>query len=376
MSRYFLLTALISLGLGSLLGLRMVLGLSGALPLENWPLLVQSHAALQVKGFMTMLIFGMAVLVLPQLLKVPLAEPRVALLSWGALTTSVLLSLGGGSTPYVRLLEVTSIIAFLFVLRRTRTSAPYHEADPHERRLNKMHAGFMASGILWLLLSAIASSGRSSYEIVLWGFASMYVAGIGLRVHPQMLGLRVGSVSPLVWSLIFWNTGLLLELLEWESGRLLSCGGALLYLLGLSPFRRYVFPPEAPRWLRSYLRVAYGWLLLAIGATVLAPLTSWVNMEATALHLLTSGFLLTMVMGMTFKLLTGGTDLQRTNASAPWALLAILTGGGGLRLAGHLTGSWSIFALGGIFQILASLVFCAIFAVLLLRKSPAVEVML
>jgi len=370
MSRYFLLTALLALVVGSLLGLHMALGMAGLVPLDGWPRLLHSHAVLQVHGFMVMLVLGVALLVLPRFLDVPLAVPKVALLSWGLLSTSVLLSLGGWNPLIPRLLEVASIIAFLVVLRRTRASAPYHESDPHERRLNRMHAGFMASGALWLLLSVAASSGRQGHELVLWGFASMYVAGIGLRVHPQMLGFRIGSVGPLVWSLFLWNVGLGLELAGWSGGRIISCAGAGLYLLGLNPFRPASFTPEGSLWLRSYLRTAYAWLAGTLTATVLVPLTGQASLGAAALHLLTSGFLLTMIVGMAFELISthGGRPLLWPQSV--WPILLLLTSGGVLRFVGHVASRWPVFGLGVTCQLAASLLFCLVLGVMLL-KPPA-----
>lgn len=370
MSRYFLITSLACLGLGSLLGVHMALGMAGLAPLEHWARLLQSHAVLQVHGFMVMLVLGVALLVLPRFLNVPLAVPQVALLSWALLTASVLLSVVGSASLLTRLLEVAGILAFLVVLRRTRNQAPYHEADLHERKINRLHAGFMASGAMWLIMSVMAPEGRAGHEFVLWGFASMYVAGIGLRVHPQILGFRVGTTAPLAWSLLFWNAGLGLELAGWESGRLLSCLGMGLYLVGLNPFRRASFPPEGSVWLRLYLKTAYAWLVLTLFAAILAEIAGPANLGAATLHLLTSGFLLTMIVGMAFELIPTHLDSPLVWPRSVWLLLLLLTCGGVLRFMGHMCSRWAVFGIGVSCQVAASLLFCVMLG-LMLRNAPS-----
>lgn len=370
MSRLFLLTALVALATGSLLGLHLALGLAGLTPMEHWAVMLSSHATLQVHAFMVMLVLGMAMLVLPKFLEVPLAVPGVALLSWALLTTSVVLNLMETISLLPRLLEGASVIAFLVVLRKTRASAAYHEVDPKERRINRLHAGFMATGAIWLVISLIVSEGRSGQELILWGFASMYVAGIGLRVHPQMLGLALSSPKPFLYSLLLWNLGLGVEGAGYEAGRLLLCAGAALYLIGLNPFRRPSVSPEGALWLRSYLHVAYGWLGITILVSALAFVIDKPTLTAAALHLLSSGFLLTMIFGMAFEIISTHGGYRLVLPQAIWPILVLLTVGGALRMVGHIEPHWKLFGAGASCQIAASLLFCLAFGLTLLRGLP------
>lgn len=368
MSRYFLFSAVLSLAVGSLLGLYLALGFGGLVSINNFPRLLECHSVLQVHGFMVMLILGVALMVLPKFLEVPLALPKLALLTWALLNASVLITLLARPSLPTRYLELTAIVAFLAVLRRTRASASYQEPDPHERRINRLHAGFMACGAVWLLLSVTAPFGRSSQELILWGFASMYVAGIGLRVHPEILGYRVGSVSPMAWSLLLWNLGLALEFGGWAVGRTVTCVGISLYLLGLHPFRRPSFAPVSTVELRAFLRIAYAWLATAVTATLLAPRLDYLALNPAILHLLTSGFLLTMVMGMAFELTSTHGGLLMPPTKLVRSILMFLTLGGLLRFLGHAGAYTCLFTLGATCQVLASLLFSLTLGFSLLRS--------
>ena len=88
MSRYFLFSAVLSLAVGSLLGLYLALGFGGLVSINNFPRLLECHSVLQVHEFMVMLILGVALMVLPKFLEVPLALPKLALLTWALLNAS------------------------------------------------------------------------------------------------------------------------------------------------------------------------------------------------------------------------------------------------------------------------------------------------
>lgn len=376
-SRYFLLTALAALLAGSLLGLWMALGMAGALSLSLWPELLRAHATLQVHGFVVVLTLGVALLVLPKFLAVPLAQPRVALLSWAALAAAVALGALGLLEPLARSLQIAGVIGFLVVLRRTRAGAPFPDYEPAERTLNRLHAAYMAFGVIWLLI-ALVHSGQAAADLILWGFATMYVAGIGLRVHPQILGLRVFHTGALAGSVIAWNVGLGLELAGFASGHLLTLAGIALYLVGLHPFRRARMAICDPPWLRLYLRISYGWLVLALLGSTSLTVFGDSPFGAAARHLLASGFLLSMIFGMAFRLIPMLEARPLVWQASPWVVLALLTVGHGLRVGGQLGGTLPLFALGGGLQVLACLTFSLTLGLTLLRapsqQPPALSV--
>lgn len=379
-SKYYILSGLAALGLGSFFGIRMALAVSGLESYDNWPILLGLHSLLQVHGFVVIYTLGVALLVLPRFLNVPLAMPGVAALSWLAAGLSLCLQAFyvvfkiSQDLPVSKLfwigrgLEFLAVVGFLVVLRMTRKGVEVGEIPPNERRLNRLHAAFMASGVLWLLLSLLTTADVTTSDLILWGFASTYVAGIGLRTHPQMLGLNVFSLRALAASVLIWNLGLIIELFGYPLGRAISALGAAFYLLGLHPFRRPQQDSEEPNWLRYYLLTSYLWLALAIIATAFLHFDSASAFGASARHLLSSGFLLSMMFGMGQRIIPLFEKRPLIWAFAPWVILAFLFLGNSLRVGYHITGLTSLFIIGTSCQLAAIILFVLVLGISLLRK--------
>ncbi|MGE0491390.1 MAG: hypothetical protein AB7S38_19430 [Vulcanimicrobiota bacterium] len=363
--RLFLASALLALAAGTLLGTRMGLGLAGIASMESWVEMLSAHAVLQVKGFVMLFTLGVALLVLPRFLKVELAIPQVAVASWLALVSGLLLELAQVAPGPRQGLEIFGVLAFMAVLKKTRGQVALAEADPKERSLNRLHAVFMATGVIWLLVGLLHPL---AHHLLLWGFAALYVAGIGLRVHPQMLGLDP-DLELLPYSVAMWNAGLALQAFGIEAGSLLTSFGVCVYLGALSPFRKPVRQPQAPAWLRAYLLTAYGWLVAAAIAAF------FVGVDGPARHLMASGFLLTMMFGMALHLVPAFES--RTLPVNPAWLLGLLTLGNLLRIGGQFELSQAygreVFAAGAGLQTLAGLFFILIIAVTLGRAPQQVQ---
>ncbi|MCA9795443.1 MAG: hypothetical protein KC910_26730, partial [Candidatus Eremiobacteraeota bacterium] len=118
--RLFLATAMVALAAGTLLGTRMGMGLAGIASMDYWPELLSAHAVLQVKGFVMLFTLGVALLVLPRFLKVELAIPQVAVLSWLSLVSGLALELFQTAPGPRKGLEVFGVLAFMAVLKKTR----------------------------------------------------------------------------------------------------------------------------------------------------------------------------------------------------------------------------------------------------------------
>lgn len=367
-SRFYVLTGLLALAFGSALGLRMAMAVSGILSYDSWPSLLKLHQLLQVHGFVVVYTLGVALAVLPRFLNVPLACPQVAVASLVGLITSIALQASTDFLRTARALEFLSVFGFLVVLRLTRKGVNVGEIPPEERRLNRLHAAFMASGVLWLLLALVTTTDTVTADLILWGFASTYVAGIGLRTHPQMLELKVYSFRALLASVLIWNFGLFLELFGQPSGRLFAALGAALYLIGLHPFRRPAQPSAEPPWLRFFLLSSYGWLGLSVLATAALVADQNSAFGASARHLLGSGFLLTMMTGMGLRILPVFEKRPLVWSQAPWAILWALILGNAFRVAYHLFLLPLFFGIGTSLQVLAAILFSVILGLSLLRK--------
>lgn len=350
----------------------MALGLTGTLPLTWWSQMLRAHSALQVHGFVIILTLGVALLVLPKFLGVPLAAGRVALVVLVALISGLALRTTMTADLWARPLQAGGVIGFLYVLRRTRVGAPFPEVSYDEKRLNRLHAAFMASGVLWLLLAVLQGRPTETADLVLWGFAAMYVAGIGLRVHPQMLGIGVFSPAALGWSVLLWNLGLAGEVTGWSQAPWLLLSGIGLYLVGLGPFRGARLPATDPAWLRHYIKTAYLWLILALAARLSFLLLGSSGFAASGRHLMASGFLLTMMCGMGFRLIPLFENRPLVWKSAPHIVWAFLAVGNVCRTVGQSTSQLLLFGLGASIQACAALTF-SLALLLTLSKHASID---
>ena len=102
-------------------------------------------------------------------------------------------------------------------------------------------------------------------ETVLWGFAGLFIAGIGLRVHTGILGIRGVRGQLLAPSALLWNVGLLLRWVVGGGVWVLPLSmGVMLFLLALRPFRRAHITPAGGAWLRPFVKTSYLWLVTAL----------------------------------------------------------------------------------------------------------------
>lgn len=232
---------------GSTLGLWMVLGWAGVVSLERFALLLAAHGQIQVYGFVALFTMGVAMMVLPGFLKTTLQPRWLALCCLVFMVVGTLLNLAR-PTLAGALCQSLSAASFLVVLRLTRAAAPpqRRESTP----IIRGHALYLATGSLWLVAAPFLAlrAPTESLETVLWGFAGLYIAGIGLRVHPGILCVRGIHGRLLAPSTLLWNLGLVLRWSgpSWLWYWVLSLGVGL-FLLALRPFRGSYLPAGAER---------------------------------------------------------------------------------------------------------------------------------
>lgn len=362
MPHYAFLIVSLTLALtgGFVLGGWMVLGLGGWLSLAQWPALLAAHGLVQVHGFLVLFTLGVSLMVLPRFLGVPLAAPRLAHLSLVSLAAGLGCALAGAPAWLSRGLEVLGVLIFLVVLRKTRPATSSGEP------VNRLHGAYLGLGSLWLM----AGFAAANHDVILWGFAGLYIAGIGLRMHPRILGVELGSLAPLRWSLLAWNAGLVALIAGWTApaGFLLTAG-AWLYLAGLAPWRRRRLPSPAPDWLRVFVKVSYAWLFLAGPALVCATLHGENLMtQGAARHVLASGFILTMMIGMGLKMIPSFELKDLVWEGAPVTAFWLLTLGNLVRLPAQAAGLGMLVGVGGALQALSVLVFVVVLGATLLRR--------
>lgn len=351
--RPFLLVSLaLSAVAGTGLGLGMLLGWLGWVSTARYALLLSAHAQLQVYGFVSLFTMGVALLMLPRVLGAPLTPPALPPLSLVLMVAGIGANLAG-PTPLGAALQSLSTLAFLLAMRATRRAAPARRRLP----LDRSHALYLATGALWLLVApglALLHPTRA-LETVLWGFAGLYIAGIGLRIHPSLLGVKGVREGLLIPAAGLWNGALVLRWLGFEAawGWALA-GGVGLFLLALRPFRASTLPAAGGAWVRAFVRTSYAWLVAAVAMTCLGAV------EGATRHALATGFVLTMMMGMGLRMIPAFEVRRLVWTGAPWPLFALITAGTALRVGAQAAGEVALTALGGAVQVLAILLFVAV----------------
>lgn len=318
--------------LGTGLGLSALASARGLTPPALILRAIPLHGQLQVYAFLGLFTMGVALLMWPKVLATKLVGSRLAYLSLATMVAGI--ALGGAWPVPGALCKTLATALFVWVLWLTRGSSDARSPLTHEQSL------YLFCGTGWLILSPTLGlcSSTLGLETALWGFMGLYVAGLGLRLHPGMLGIKGIQRSCVLPSVTCWNLGIIARWIQpgWLSATLLALGVGL-FLLALRPFRRSTIAPGGMPWLRIYVRLAYVWLLIALLLTMSTDVGY--PMSSAARHAFATGFLLTMATGMGLRMLPAFEGRRLRWPKAPWAVLFGLTIGGFLRIFGLLVGS-------------------------------------
>lgn len=358
--RLFLTVSLaISALVGTALGMGMLLAWLGRVSAARFPEMLSAHAQLQVYGFVVLFTMGVAMMVLPRFLRSTLQPAWAAYLCLAFMLAGTGLNLTG-PTVLGASLQTLATVVFVGVIRTTRRSAPpiRREKSP----LTASHALFLATGAMWLMASPVLAfrDPTQALETVLWGFAGLYIAGIGLRVHTGILGIKGLHQKLLIPSAAFWNLALLLRWLVpgivWTITLAIGVG---LFLLALRPFRRSYLPPAGGAWLRLFVRTSYGWLVVATIMGLLVE-SGQSFLSGPGRHALASGFILTMMIGMGLRMIPAFEKKRLIWPGGAWVVYAGVTIGGVLRVSAQAVGNIPLLAVGGALQALSILGFIAL----------------
>lgn len=356
---FILLALVLAAPLGTALGLSALAAARGFIA-AAWTLRTFTlHGQLQVYGFLGLFTMGVAMMMWPKVLGTRLVGGNLAVLSLIAMVAGIAFSTVWPASG--ALLETISAALFALVLMSTRRSSRAHSPLTREQSL------YLLSGTLWLIVSPGLSlrSSTLGLETALWGFLGLYVAGLGLRLHPGMLGIK-GSRPPYTLpALVCWNLGVGARWLlpGWTSAILLVLGVSL-FLTSLGPFRTSTIPAGGMPWLRLYVRLAYTWLAIATLLTA-GNEVGVHGLSSASRHAFATGFVLTMVAGMGLRMLPAFEGRRLRGAPGPWMVLLCLTLGGALRIGGLLLVKVGAQSLGATLQTLG----IAGFVVLLLSST-------
>jgi len=336
---FLALLAGLPLGIVAALGVAHDIGVA-----SRWTQLVQAHGHLQVVAWVGLFILGIAYHVLPRFKGVPLWPERLVLPSFFLLLAGVVLRTvsqpwadaagPAGLLAASAVLELAGALAFATVVAGTLGRARREAFD-----------AFLLAAVGWLVAAAVANL-VSVAEVVsagtnfiprdrdepllalqLYGFLTLFIFGVSLRVLPAFLSLQPTRTRLLAPVLVLFNAGLALRVVsqwgtaygDWTPGAVLRAAPAYLLAAGVVAFALSlnVYLPsqrsEAADPERAYarlIRAAYVWLAFVAGLEVWLATRDLVGgdqasfLETSALrHALALGFITQMIFGVAYRAL-------------------------------------------------------------------------
>lgn len=328
---------------------------------------VNAHGQAQIYGWVGLVLVGVGSLLVPRMLGVALAHPRLAVFSLAAMAGGTALRAvsepfaGGAAVPaapialFGALLQLLAAAAFFAVV--AGTLARRSGRRPVDRYLLAACAWFVAAAGLDLvhlarlsaapdrqaLLSQLATWQLPLRAMQVYGVALMAILGMSLFLLPMLFGhkkagfqvgyaawwpLQAALVAQIAFFLAFMASGRV----EWAgalwAAQIVFAAAALAVVARLGLWRRGPKTPEL-----RFVVAAHAWLAVALAMTAAAPLWSAATGLAfshawtgAARHALTVGFVSLTIVGFASRLaaIFGGRPLSPRLLTA--ALVLINTG--------------------------------------------------
>ena len=219
--------------------------------------------------------------------------------------------------------------------------------------------------------------------LMTWGFLVPFVWGFSAKWMPVFLGLKSLRPRLLLSALAVNFAGIALTLAGWGAeATALFVGGAALAIAALRMFeasRQEAKTRGVHSSFPFFIRVAYGWLLVAaLLGVAAAQWDSSGGIWGASRHALTVGFIAVMVLSVAQRILPAFVGMRLLwSTGLMFEGLALLTTGCTLRVAcevlayqGYATWAWSVLPLSAILELAGLTVFTInIFGTFILESS-------
>jgi hypothetical protein len=213
------------------LPLGIIVALGGARDIGlgvRWTPLIQAHGHLQVMGWLGLFLVGVAFQVVPRFKQAPLrlpflVRPAIILIAGGLIARTISQPYADGHLAAATMLtsavaEAMGVVLFLASIGATLVSA---------RRKN--YDWYLFASLAWLAAAALANvvvvsgiavdrqmvipSAKNDPLITmqLFGFVTLFIFGVSIRILPHFLSLRPPSVAWLLPALAIYNVGLMVR---------------------------------------------------------------------------------------------------------------------------------------------------------------------
>jgi hypothetical protein len=363
-----------------------------------WISHIQAHGAVQIFGWAGLFTMGMAWHVIPRFKNATSEYPWPQRVTLGLAVAGIILRFVGQTAPagqVAHAVAVTGAIAVLggvavFVLFSARALA---RGEPSHAPTDR----WLWAGLAWAVIAAVLHmaatwripiSGASVAPVSLesafvqagvFGFLANFAFGISQRAVVGLLGLRPTFIR-LMWpAFMAINLGVAVSVAARVSnadtvffglGMLILAAGLLAFVIGLrvlepAASKRPVVPGTYPRY-PLVARFAYAWLAIAAvlmaveGSGLIAGRTLVANLAAPVLHAVVLGFITTLIMGMTSRMLPMFEGAELPAQRVLDVAIALHLAGLALRVGvGLATPSWSqpVLAASGLLGLVALVLF-------------------
>jgi hypothetical protein len=365
---------------------------------------IQAHGHAQILGWIGTFILGIGFYSLPKLRRAPLFGLSVARVTWGLWTSGVALRWLANVyqwhwrilLPLSAVLELAAFVIFF------RTVSGHSPQDSGKEKLGEW-VFVVIAGTVGLLLSLLVNIGIAVYlafagvspavgadfdqsflVLQAWGFLVPFVWGFSAKWLPVFLGLRATRGRVLLLAVGLNSLGVLAAFLHsMLAAALLLLAGMVLAIYALCLFEMPVRPAKVKgvhSSFPSFVRIAYGWALVAAGLGVWAASAGNAHgIWGAGRHALTVGFLATMVFAIGQRVLPAFAGARSLFSSKlMFVALLLLAVGCALRVSseilayqGFLSSAWSWLPLSAVTEMIAVTVF-AINLLLSFAGKPAI----
>ncbi len=354
------------------------------------PAWIQAHGHAQLFGWVGTFILGIGFYSIPKLRKLKAFALWSAWFTWALWVTGV--SIRWFSTIYpwhwriaLPLSATLEVAAFLIFFRAVASHRPSSgSARPLEPWIVAVIAatlGLLASLVLNLGASfqlalnagspAFPHAFDQRYLIVsTWGFIVPMVWGFSARWLTVFMGLRPLRSSLLLLALGFNTIGVVLGFLEhfWAGGILLLAGAATA-VMAIRFFEPGVKPAKTVNVHRSFpvfIRIAYGWLLIAAALSIWAAGSGKASgIWGASRHALTVGFIAAMIFCVGQRILPSFCRMRVLwSPKLMFVMLVLLMSGCTLRVSSEILAyqqyakwAWSILSISALIELTAVALF-------------------
>ena len=402
----YIITGLIFMLLpGTFLGVWNLIKISSREAAESIsPAWIQAHGHAQLFGWVATFILGIGFYSIPKLRKLKPFALWSAWLTWALWVTGVTVRWSSNiypwhwriALPLSATLEMAAFLIFFQAVITHRSSGSAKQLEPWIFVVIAATLGLLASLLLnvgasfQLALNAGSPAFPHLFDqryliVSTWGFIVPMVWGFSARWLPVFMGLPPLRNSFLLLALAFNILGVILGFFEhfFVAGILLLAGAAAV-VAAIRFFEPAIKPAKTVNVHRSFpvfIRIAYGWLLIAAALSIWAALAGAApGIWGASRHALTVGFIAAMIFCVGQRILPSFCGMRVLwSPRLMLVMLVLLMSGCTLRVASEIlayqdyaTWAWNILPISALIELTAVALFAVNLIVTFAR--PAVVV--